>query len=52
MLDKLFLQYEVGVKLTPHPRKTTLKKPSLARVKLQDLFNNQRRRNKYENLDR
>ena len=34
-LDKFFLKYEEGVKLTPPPRppgKTTLKKPSLIRV--------------------
>ena len=32
ILDKFFLKYEEGVKLTP-PEKTTLKKPSLIRVK-------------------
>ena len=37
---------------TPTPEKTTLKKPSLVRVKLQDLFNNPRKWNKYENLER
>ena len=35
MLDKFFLKYERGVKLTPTPpEKTTFKKPSLIRVKL------------------
>ena len=32
-LDKFFLEYEGGFKLTPPPWKTTLKKPSLIRVK-------------------
>ena len=34
ILDKFFLKYEEsGVKLTPSPEKTTLKKPSLISVK-------------------
>ena len=33
ILDKFFLKYKEGVKLTPSPRKTTLKKLSLIRVK-------------------
>ena len=35
ILDKFFLKYEGGrgVKLTPPPEKTTLKKPSVIRVK-------------------
>ena len=34
ILDKFFLKYEGGVKLTPpSPEKTTLKKPSFIRVK-------------------
>ena len=35
ILDKFFLKYERGVELTPlpSPEKTTLKKPSLIRVK-------------------
>ena len=44
ILGKLFLKYEVGVRLTlpppppATPEKTTLKNPRLVRVKLQDLF--------------
>ena len=33
ILDKFFLKYKGGVKLTPPPEKTTLKKSSLIRVK-------------------
>ena len=33
ILDKFFLKYEGGVKLTPLLEKTTLKKPRLIRVK-------------------
>ena len=33
ILDKFFLKYEVGVRLTPPPEKTTLKKPRLISVK-------------------
>ena len=41
ILDKFFLKYEAGVKLpSPAIEKTTLKKSSLIRVKLQDLFDN------------
>ena len=34
ILDKFLLKYEGRVKLTPPPEKTTLKKPSLIRVKV------------------
>ena len=38
MLDKFFLKYEEGIKLTPPlpPGRTTFKKPSIIRVKLKD----------------
>ena len=38
-LDKFFLKYERDVKLSPPPEKTTLKKPSLIRVKLLNQLN-------------
>ena len=41
ILDKFFLKYERGVKLKHPQKKTTLKKPSLIRVKVEFLPSNQ-----------